>query len=84
MGKNFILNLVYFIGSIFGAGLIALNIGYNRIGFASFLIASVIGLYLIIKHHSSVSVAWHKQWALILVGVYYIIMNIVGIIRYQS
>ena len=66
-------NLVIATGAV-GSLLIAVNFGHNVLGYWSFLISSSGTLWLLYKCNSS--------YGLKVITIFYILMDIIGIIRY--
>jgi hypothetical protein len=62
------------VGSFGGAAIIAMNLGINFYGYLLFFASSVAGIFLIKKSNVSS--------AMMVVTMYYAIINLVGIIRY--
>ena len=69
-----ILGLVALIGAIIGSMLIALNIGFNVVGYIFFAFSSISSVLLLVSSKSPKSLVWVNLW--------FSLMNIVGIIRY--
>ena len=67
-------DIITVVGSMLGAGLIALNINYNVLGYVFFLIANLANLYLL-----NISTA---SKSLTVVTIFFVIANIIGIMRY--
>jgi hypothetical protein len=67
------LEVILLLGSLLGSTLIALNCGYNQLGFAAFLVASIITTYFFRKCDAS--------WSLQVVNVYFMCTNLIGIFR---
>jgi hypothetical protein len=67
------LDAVYLTGSFVGAALVALNVGLQVWGFVFFFMSSIAGILLLRNSNAS--------WSLMVVTVYYAIINLVGIIR---
>lgn len=68
-----IIDAMYLIFSVAGAVLVALNIGYQLVGYILFLLSSILGSVLILGSNASRS--------LLTVNIIFAIINIVGIIR---
>lgn len=69
-----IADVVVVVGSIAGSTLTASNLGYNNIGYVFFILASLATLYLLSLCNASKS--------LYVVNGYFLIINVVGVIRY--
>ena len=76
--KKRIADVLYLVGSIAGAGLISLNAGYNQMGYAMFLVASIAGIYLLKYHAKDVS------WSLFVVNIYFAVVNVNGFFQYAN
>ena len=69
-----VLDVVYVVGSLVGATLIASNSGHNVLGYVCFFVSSIAGTWLLLKSNASKS--------LLFINAYYALVNLVGIIRY--
>ncbi len=69
-----LLDVLVLAGAVGGSSLIAANIGMNVLGYVLFLISSVSSLILLRGTNVSKS--------LVLVNLYFTLMNVLGIIRY--
>ena len=74
--KKLIADAIYLGGSLGGSTLIALNIGMNAYGYMLFLLASLAGIYLLMKSDASRS--------LMIVTLYFTGVNFMGMVRYWS
>lgn len=72
--RKVFLDVMYVTGTFIGSTLIASNTGNNILGFWAYLVASAAGITLVHMSNASRS--------LLLVGYYYVIVNIVGIYRH--
>lgn len=68
-----VIDNVYLITSIVGAFLVAINAGYQVIGFSLFLVSSLCGCYLVVNSNASRN--------LLYVNMMFAMINVVGIIR---
>jgi hypothetical protein len=71
-----IADVVAVVGAIMGSSMIACNIGYNVVGYIAFLVSGVATVYLLSLSNASNSLK--------LITYFYLIINVVGIIRYAS
>lgn len=69
-----ILNTLTLICAIIGSTIIALNLGYNVIGYGFFVVSSVTAIYLLINRKGVTGV--------LITNIYFLLMNILGIFRY--
>lgn len=67
-------DILTIIGSIGGSTLIALNIGYNSLGYFLFIVSGISSMYLMLQSTVSRSI--------LAVNVFYIFINVVGFGRY--
>jgi len=61
-------------GSILGSTIIAMNLGYNALGYFFFILASIATLHLLCISTASKS--------LYVVNAYFLVINVVGLFRY--
>jgi len=66
-------DVIYLLGSIMGATIVALNIGQAQAGYIVFLFSSFAGLYLLLKSNASRS--------LLAVHIMFMAINVLGIVR---
>lgn len=74
--KSFsLLEWIFTLGQVAGSLIIASNLGINGIGYMFFLASSIAGIVLLRGHHVARSV--------VLINIYFTVVNTVGIIRYS-
>ena len=72
--KQKIIEIASVTGAVGGSSLIAMNLGYNQLGYMFFIVSSLSSLYLLRNSNASK--------ALLITNAYFLIINIVGVIRY--
>lgn len=74
--KSFsLLEWIFTLGQVLGSLIIASNLGINGLGYVFFLASSIAGIVLLRGTHAARSV--------VLVNVYFTVVNTIGIIRYS-
>ena len=69
-----LLDWVFMLGQVSGSLTIALNLGLNVLGYSLFLVSSIAGVLLLWKTNVTKS--------MIIINLYFTVVNAVGIIRY--
>ena len=76
MNKKLLADIVAIAGAMIGSLTIALNLGYNMIGYIAFLISGIGTIYLLRLCNASNSLKF--------IAYFYLIVNVVGVIRYGA
>ena len=69
------LEWIFTLGQVFGSIIIASNLGINVLGYVFFLASSIAGIVLLRGTHAARSV--------VLVNVYFTVVDTIGIVRYS-
>jgi len=73
-GKKLVADVIAIAGAITGSTLVAINIGHNQLGYASYFISGCATMYLLKDTEVSKSIKF--------ITLFFMVINVVGMCRY--